>query len=271
MALLRYPGGKSRLAAALLEILHPEEGIEFREPFFGGGSVSLQLLNRSPCSLRPFWINDVDPGVFSLWNAVLQDPEGLRGRILALEPTERAFTDARDLLLSGVAAPGTDLGFAKLVANRLSYSGVAEMGGPLKDIGCRWNAKRLAEEVLFLHMRFAQRTRCTSLDFEEVLRAPGSCFIYLDPPYWEAGPQLYAKSFQREDHERLARVLRDVSQPWLLSYDDHPEIRRLYDWAFIGEIATTHDMSNKGKKREIYVTPRPPDAEDLFALVSSGA
>jgi site-specific DNA-adenine methylase len=43
----RYPGGKSKLRAQIVDCLSTqayESGLEYREPFFGGGSIGLKLL-----------------------------------------------------------------------------------------------------------------------------------------------------------------------------------------------------------------------------------
>lgn len=39
--------------------------------------------------------------------------------------------------------------------------------------------------------------------------------VYLDPPYYDAGPELYPMAFKRQDHERLREHLRGRSS-WVL-------------------------------------------------------
>ena len=54
-------------------------------------------------------------------------------------------------------------------------------------------------------------------------------FYYLDPPYTVADRGgYYQHAFAEEDHRRLARVLRGVKGRFLLSYDDVPLVRDLY-------------------------------------------
>lgn len=53
-------------------------------------------------------------------------------------------------------------------------------------------------------------------------------FFYLDPPYPSTQPGMYAFRFAWEDHEALpARVLK-LKGKWLLSYQDHPRLVKLY-------------------------------------------
>jgi len=83
----------------------------------------------------------------------------------------------------------------------------------------------------------------------------GEAFYYLDPPYVEAGPQLYQGAFTLKDHERLARLLRRESRPWLLSYDDHPVIHDLYGgWSRIEKVEVGCSINGCNRKKELLIT-----------------
>ena len=49
--------------------------------------------------------------------------------------------------------------------------------------------------------------------------------VNIDPPYYAKGPELYTSFYQPEDHVNLARAVRSIKQPWMVTYDDVPEIR----------------------------------------------
>ena len=101
----------------------------------------------------------------------------------------------------------------------------------------------------------------TSLDFEEVLAAPGdSCVIYCDPPYvvdteLSESSKLYEFGFTIEDHIRFMKAVKACKHKVIISYDDHPLVRgyftegdgfNLYkeEWAYCGT------SSPKGKNRD---------------------
>ena len=71
---LRYPGGKTR-AINKIELLIPEKFKEYREPFIGGGSFFVYLKQTRP-ELK-FWINDINPELYSFWKQVKVDSERL--------------------------------------------------------------------------------------------------------------------------------------------------------------------------------------------------
>lgn len=56
--------------------------------------------------------------------------------------------------------------------------------------------------------------------------------FYLDPPYLGT-EKLYEGIFGWEDHLRLAANLKELKGRFVLSYNDDPRIRELYDWCDI--------------------------------------
>jgi DNA adenine methylase len=77
--------------------------------------------------------------------------------------------------------------------------------------------------------------KLTNWDFERVIEeAPDGAFLFIDPPYFNADQdKFYTISFSREDHYRLEQILKKHSKRFrfLLTYDNTPEIRKLYSWA----------------------------------------
>jgi DNA adenine methylase len=57
------------------------------------------------------------------------------------------------------------------------------------------------------------------MDFEKVIEKydSESTYIYLDPPYWKTENYYSNHDFDRNDHERLANVLKNVKGKFSLS------------------------------------------------------
>jgi DNA adenine methylase len=128
-------------------------------------------------------------------------------------------------------------------------------------VDCRWNPERICSEIWRLHDILTPKlnpnrihVKNTNLDFEQVIRENSQkALLYIDPPYFGEGNGLYQCGMSVADHKRLQELLKETDHVWIASYDDHPHIRELYDWANIREIEHFYSTSKKSKK-ELIIT-----------------
>jgi DNA adenine methylase len=87
-------------------------------------------------------------------------------------------------------------------------------------------------------------------------------FIFLDPPYWKAAEsKLYGVRGELHtafDHVQFAENMKKCSHKWLITYDDSPVIRELFDFAEIQEWTLQYGMNNyrqgsAAKGRELFI------------------
>jgi len=254
MTLFRYPGGKSRIVPPLLLYLHSSlrDAKAFHDVFVGGGSVSIGVAKEYPNLF--IHMNDLDPCMSAFWE-VMVGPEYYFIELLErlkITPTIELFQKLREL-------PNGDLvdrAFRAVFFNRTTFSGIATSGpiGGLKQeskykVYCRYNSATLVKEAKEVRKLLVGRAETHSVDAPVYLKdIPDEHAIYLDPPYFLKGEQLYS---ERVDHTRLAQVLHNKKN-WVLSYDSAPQIKKLYDWAIVDEISTRYSI--KGHKRESWDT-----------------
>ena len=97
----------------------------------------------------------------------------------------------------------------------------------------------------------------TALDGRTVIQQHArrkSSFLYIDPPYVQAGSQLYLNAFEARDHEALAEAVGRVrGAHWLMTYDESPFIRHLYAEHFQGSLALNYSARYPGKASELLV------------------
>lgn len=67
--------------------------------------------------------------------------------------------------------------------------------------------------------------------------------FYLDPPYWEDEKFRYALGPGR--HRELAKRLGRLKGRWLLSYNDHPEVRNMYKGYQVEEVKVTYHLGSR--------------------------
>ncbi len=105
--------------------------------------------------------------------------------------------------------------------------------GPWK-IDARFNRVDLIARIEAI-ARLRRRISLSRHDATEFLTGavrelPRKTLVYLDPPYYRKGKQLYYDYYDHSDHARVATLVKKAlkKKPWIVSYDDTPEIRELY-------------------------------------------
>lgn len=242
---LRYPGGKSRLIDYIAQALKGEHLHTFVEVFAGGASVGLSLLDAG--IIEKLVLNDLDLGVFSFWKCAVRDPDALISKLNKEVPTLESFRESQRLLTSPEGIPTSDLAWAQLICNRLSFSGISK-GGPLggnhgtqEQLLARWNPAALKKRINHIanmsdKIEIHCEDACSLLELYAYWDERTTCFI--DPPYVLKGKELYRKYFEIDDHRKLAEMLNSLyigfpGADIIITYDDHPLIQQLYPYANI--------------------------------------
>jgi len=177
--------------------------------------------------------------------------------------------------------------FAALFLNRTSFSGILT-SGPIggydqlmrvkdKDtntfkrdkkgnyiktttkwpVHCRYNSELVVKGINGVHNLVGKKLTSNAKYFrnflEDLLRdTKGNIFLYLDPPYYEKGNQLYRHGMTDNEHSQLAEFLKEHKKTrrleWVLSYDSCDRIRQLYSWAVTRPLRVRYSIS--GDERE---------------------
>lgn len=237
---LRYPGSKANLVDWVVSFLEENalKGVEFVEPYAGSASLSLNLLSRGVISSAMLF--ERDPLLFSFWYSVFNRTEELISLIERNSVSMETRAELAWLLkLDHVHDDVVQMGFAGLIFNRTSFSGVLHagpIGGASQNsrykVDCRFNKSELIARIRACS-DFSERVQVYFGDAVKALSDARNVdcsnrLFYVDPPYYLQGPKLYRYHYSFSDHIRLSEVLSEVGFNWLLSYDDHPAIRHLY-------------------------------------------
>jgi DNA adenine methylase len=238
---LRYPGGKAKLAPFVKSLLKQNRLLdgEYVEPYAGGAAIAMELLLHEYVSR--IHINDVSKPLHAFWKSVLNHTEELC-RLVRKTPLTVAQWDKQKRILDHADDhDDLEIGFAFFFLNRTNRSGILNGGiiggrdqtGPWK-IDARYNARELANRIESI-ARFRHRIKLTRQDAAKFLKAgssvwPKETLIYLDPPYFVKGRDLYYDYYEPSDHANVAELIQTGidRQRWIVSYDNVPTIRELY-------------------------------------------
>lgn len=237
---LRYPGGKSKLIDYLYTKLQPNKLDTFVEVFAGGASFGLALLEAG--IIDHLVLNDIDKNLINFWNEVLHNPEPLLYKIQTLTPTHMDYEEAKSLLSSNAPVSPTELAWAYLLVNRLSYSGIQKAGclggkhGSTEALLERYNPKKLIKQITHL-ATMKDHITLLNLDYTEVIETyywREDVCLFIDPPYFLQGKALYNHYFTEHDHRALSELIQSLTLEFpgcadmLITYDNDPFIQNLY-------------------------------------------
>ncbi|MBC6442946.1 MAG: DNA adenine methylase [Rhodobacteraceae bacterium] len=262
----RYPGGKFYARRLILEEIPPHS--VYAEPFCGGASVFFAKKTAQFSTL-----NDLDDELINTLRQIRDRVEDLIDWLAGIPATKQKhdFYKNHYQPTCGLSRAGR-----WFYLNRTSYSGI------MRVENCYWGYGRkysMRPGNWPPHLRTVsdrlQGVELTTLDFEDVIDAlPNGCFAFIDPPYYAADQQkFYNCTFRICDHDRLAACLERNSERilFLLTYDDHPDVRARYEWVsevhnrtWNYTISRTDDQKNglklkdgfsrgRGKGRELFI------------------
>ena len=259
---LRYPGGKSRAVKHILP-LFPEDVERVCSPFFGGGSVELALASKG---VEVFGYDKMKQLVW-FWQALCEDSNRLADEVEKLREeyqtrdgntvtgcAKDSFARYREDLRIDTYMFSYERAAKYYVINRSSFSGATFSGGWSE----RASYARFTESSVKRLRDFkAENFRVDYADFGQAIASHPKAFLYLDPPYYlpDGRDNLYGdggdlhKTF---DHLKLVNILKERDN-WILSYNNCPEILKLYKGYDIMYPGWKYGMSSDKTSKEVLI------------------
>lgn len=236
--LISWIGGKRLLRTKIAEFI-PDKIKGYIEPFGGGAWVLFYKEKWAGLEIY----NDLDSRLYNLFNIVKYHPCELARQMCFMLSSREQFE--KQLEIEGI----TDIQKAARFLYLINYSFGAKggtYGARVKSAGGiidRINAisKRLDKVII------------ENKDAFELIENydDGQNFFYLDPPY-STGTGYKVCSTKNFKHEKLSKLLKKLKSKFLLSYDNSPEIHKLYKDFEIIEITRQKGINNYCPKGREY-------------------
>lgn len=281
---LKWAGGKTQLADALLERMPPVFNV-YHEPFLGGGALFFRLYREG--RIRRAVLSDLNAELIDTYIAIRDYPLEVI-RLLSEFPYDKQFyyaireKDPWQLSLPERAA-------RMIYLNKTGYNGLYRVNRQGKfnvPFGRYKSPKYLDRENLLAVSRALQDVDILCTPFETVLEraAPGD-FVYFDPPYVPLSKtanftSYLADGFGPSDQERLRNVCVELSKKGvyvMLSNSDTQTIRSLYGLPYfvIDEVLANRAINSNGAKRgkitELVITNYPVETAIHLQLLEQQA
>ena len=235
---LNYMGGKSRLVPTIAPIVNNTPHDCYCEPFAGAAWV---LFGKEKSASKAEVINDAEKELVTFFRVVqchllpfidLYRHAVVSRQIYEWERMKRpeTLTDLQraaryyylQRLAFGGKVKGQSFGYGTGTRPRLDIDGISE---------------RLAE----VHRRLCDVV-IECLDWTDCVRRydrPGTLF-FVDPPYCDAAG--YVVEFPKERYAELAETLKGMKGKFLLTINDHPHARKVFDGFRRQELKTRYSV-----------------------------
>jgi len=260
---LRYPGGKNKLAKFIAKICVDNDiNGHYVEPYAGGASVALYLLLEEKVS--KITINDFDRSIYAFWYSVLKNTDKLCSLIEKTEINIENWEKAKYVQKNKKQALLLKLGFSTFFLNRTNISGIINAGviGGIEQKGkykidCRFNKENLINRIKKI-AKSKNRINLYNLDAMELVKKiqkiskSSKTIFYFDPPYYSKGQSLYTNYYQHSDHYDISKIIKEIKNSrWIVSYDNTPEIKKLYNGFKKIEYSFCHTVYKPKEGREV--------------------
>lgn len=238
-----YMGGKTQARKLILSCI-PKDITEIVSPFVGGGSFEL-LAAASGLRVKAF---DKFESLVRMWNIMLKD-------IKKVAYVKERIFPVNSKVLKWLNGTGkihqieNDAVFAAIAwsMGNQAYSGLFMQSTFFKNTKSGRKAEKLIPYTKFNADEWsdwaAPNLSVELSDWRDTLDNNPGAFMYLDPPYvereWYYGAYSELHKYKRRrraakgqfhprDHQELADRLNNWDGGWILSYLDHPKIRKFY-------------------------------------------
>lgn len=246
---LAYIGGKSKLSKAIIDMM-PEHKA-YCEVFAGAAWVFF----KKPFSKYEV-INDLDSDLVTFYRVLQNHLEEFLRQFKWLLSSREWFEDWKRQQDAGGL---TDIQRAAryYYLQRLCFGGRVKgrVFGTAPLHNPRINLLRMEEELSAVHLRLVG-VHIEHLSWDDFIHRYdrlGTLF-YCDPPYYKA--PFYAHNLELSDYEKMASVLSSIKSQFILSINDHPQIREVFKGFKTKPVRLKYTVS-KGKQttgRELLIT-----------------
>jgi DNA adenine methylase len=225
---------------------------EFREPFLGGGSVSIHITKKYP-DLK-IWVNDLYEPLVNFWQQLQMFGVDMKKTLTELKTSHMSEESARELFLKSKESINNedisnfDRAVAFYVVNKCSFSGLTESSSFSKMASMN-NFTMRGIDKLPGYSKIIEHWRITNYSYDYLLGSEGNAFVYLDPPY-DIKDNLYGRKGSMHkgfDHDKFAADCSACSLNQLVSYNSDQLVKdRFKDWK-AAEFDLTYTLRSVGE------------------------
>lgn len=265
--MISYIGGKSRMAKWICEYI-PNDVETYVEPFGGAFWVYVNGDVHTRPNLNKIVYNDYNRYMVNLFECCRNPLDFHKFMSNTTAQNEELFYKYKkevfeDNNVNDVILGDMDFGMKYAYIVTQVFSGLNPEKSKFINLKGKYKSKFDSFRGRLVNPKFTQKLKlidvCENMDYSEVIEKYDSptTYFYCDPPYWKTENYYSLHDFDREDHENLANILRNIKGKFSLSYYDFDLLHEWfpeneYIWEsreFVKAASARKDMKqNKGEE-----------------------
>ena len=240
------------------------EGSTLYELYAGGAGASLQVLFSGLCN--KIVLNDLDYHIYAFWYSILNRTDEFLKLVQDTKIDVDNWKVQKQVYDNLHEYDILKVGFSTFFLNRSNRSGILYKAGPIGGydqsgnykIDVRFNKSDLIkriEKIAQLKNKI-EIHNVESIEFlKNIFNDPyDEKFIFLDPPYYVQGENLYLSCYGDNDHVELKEILtKNKNSSWFLTYDNCERINELYADFRRSYLPMSYTLQIKRKAKEVMI------------------
>jgi DNA adenine methylase len=234
-------GGKSKLRKTI--ILKIPEHTCYVEPFFGAGWV---FFGKEPSKVEV--INDVDKELINMFRMIKHHSPEIE-RMLEYEFSGRdMFEEYKHCTVEYLTEIQRAVRFLYLISQ--SFAGKGGTYG--YGTNTRPSPQIFYQGVLGEIKARLRNTYVENKSFDDIIQRYDRehTLFFCDPPYYETAG--YGSEFGEKEHLLLRDILKSIKGKFLVTINDHPQVREWYHGFNIEDVNVAYSISREQKARKEY-------------------
>lgn len=225
---MKWSGSKESQSESILKYIQEINFENYYEPFVGGGSIFLNLLD-SQSNIKEYFISDLNPDLISVYNLIKSNPSKLIGKYNYhytnynssdiqnrkdyFNKVKEAYNKERD---------SSDFYFImRTTTNGMPrYNRKGDFNNSCHFSRSGMDPKRVSNIIYRYHKLFNEKNVNFYISSYDKINFQKNSLIYLDPPY-ENTKGMYFNNFNNSE---FIKWLNSINQNWILSYDGNGNI-----------------------------------------------
>ena len=258
--LLKWLGGKTQIINKIINKF-PKNINNYYEPFIGGGSVLIALLQQKDIIIkRTINVYDSNKALIDFYKFVQSNPELFYKNIMKIIKKYKK-SDNKQLFYYKMRNKYNKKNTPELFLflNKTCFRGMFRESdnGFNVSYGHYDNPEIINYEHLIKFSKLIQNVNFINLPFtQSLVNIHKNDFVYLDPPYYPINSTSFVNytvnSFKLEDHDILFNIILNMKNKFLMSNSNTKRIKKIFKSYKINKILTKRNINSKNPKSKVY-------------------